>query len=88
MMQLEAKIQLAEDQTEAGLQRLREAVGIEMNLPFGFGPPKPAKPGLELLGETLVIMGQFEEAKEVFNNSLKRTPNKISSVTALSKIPK
>lgn len=82
-MQLEAKIILASGEDDVALNKLREAVAIEMELPFGFGPPSPAKPSLELLGETLVALGRLEEAQEVLRKALSRTPNKARSVAAL-----
>jgi len=83
IMQLEAQIFLAGGEDDAALDKLREAVAIEMELPFGFGPPSPAKPSLELLGETLVALGQHEEAREVLRTALSRTPNKALSLAAL-----
>jgi tetratricopeptide (TPR) repeat protein len=84
IMQLEAQILLSKGKTEAGLDLLREVVALELDLPYGFGPPRPAKPSLELLGETLVALGQFDEAKAVLANNLSRTPNKALSVAALA----
>jgi hypothetical protein len=55
-----------------------------MELPYGFGPPRPAKPSLELLGETLVELGQITEAKTVLETNLGRTPNKALTVAALA----
>jgi len=83
LKQLEARIALATGATESGLELLREAVSLELDLPFGFGPPRPAKPSLELLGETLLAMGQYAEAREVLKTSLTRTPNKAMSIRAL-----
>lgn len=84
MMQLEAQILLSRGKSEASLNMLREAVAIELELPYGFGPPKPAKPSLELLGETLITLGQFDEAKQALTKTLSRTPNKTLSVAALA----
>jgi len=84
MMQLQAQILVSKGETEAGLDLLREAVAIELELPYGFGPPRPAKPSLELLGETLVSLGQLDEAREVLTQTLSRTPNKALSVAAMA----
>ncbi len=83
MGELEALIALAGGKSAKGIALLREVVSIEMDLPFGFGPPQPAKPALELLGESLLKTGQLEEAKTILKTSLSRTPNKAASVSAL-----
>lgn len=84
LLQVEAKIALANGRTEAGVALLRDAVAMELELPFGFGPPSPAKPSLELLGETLLLQGRYAEAIETLQANLKRTPNKLASVAALA----
>lgn len=83
--QLEAQVLLLSGDDEAAVALLRQAVAMEMDLPFGFGPPYPAKPGLELLGEVLVEIGQFEEAKEVLALALSRTKGKALVLIALAK---
>jgi len=88
LKQLEALIVLLEGEQESAVKILREAVEIEKALPFGFGPPKPAKPSLELLGEVLISLKMYDEAKTVLESSLKRTPNKALTVKALAKIGK
>ena len=84
LMQLESQIQLATGNNESALKLLRDVVDIEMELPYGFGPPRPAKPSLELLGETLVELGQIAEAKTVLEANLGRTPNKALTIAALA----
>ncbi len=85
LMQLEAQILLATDNREAGVDLLRKAVDVELELPYGFGPPRPAKPSLELLGETLVTLGRYAEAEAVLQKTLTRTPNKALGLLALEK---
>lgn len=84
LLQLEASITLAAGDTDAGIRMLQSAVALEMDLPFGFGPPSPAKPSLELLGERLIEAGRYAEAVEALQQNLKRTPNKLASVAALA----
>jgi tetratricopeptide (TPR) repeat protein len=84
LLQLEALIALDAGRNEKGLKLLRKAVRTEKELPFGFGPPQPAKPSLELLGETLLAMGQKKEARSVLEETLSRTPNKALSLKALA----
>lgn len=81
--QLEAQILLAQGDNGKALELLREAVEMEMELPFGFGPPQPAKPSVELLAETLIALGQKEEARDILTTALSRTPNKTRIMKAL-----
>ncbi|MEM7612283.1 MAG: hypothetical protein AAF270_11420 [Pseudomonadota bacterium] len=85
ILQLRAMITLVGGDTALSLSQLREAVAMEMDLPFGFGPPSPPKPSLELLGETLLALGQYAEAIEALRASLARTPEKLASVAALAR---
>jgi tetratricopeptide (TPR) repeat protein len=84
LLQLQAQILLSKSQNNEALEMLREAVSLEMDIPFGFGPPQPAKPSLELLGEALVQTGNYKEAISVLKTSLSRTPNKALSMKALA----
>jgi tetratricopeptide (TPR) repeat protein len=82
LLQLRAQILLAQSQNDEALKLLRQAVALEMDIPFGFGPPQPAKPSLELLGEALVQTGNYAEAVTVLKTSLSRTPGKALSLKA------
>ena len=84
LMQLEAQIALAHGKSDAALALLRQATALEAKLPFGFGPPDPAKPSLELLGETLLGLGRIEEAHAALTTALSRTRGKALTVAALA----
>lgn len=84
LMQLEAQIALAQGKPDAALSLLRQATAVEAKLPFGFGPPDPAKPSLELLGETLLGLGRIEEAHTALSTALSRTRGKALTVAALA----
>ena len=84
LTQLEAQIALAHGKSDAALSLLREATAVEAKLPFGFGPPDPAKPSLELLGETLLGLGRIEEAHRALTTALSRTRGKALTVAALA----
>lgn len=62
----------------------REAAALEQGLPFGFGPPNPAKPALESLAEFLLSQARYEEAAEVYREALARTPNRTRSQRGLA----
>lgn len=83
--QLSGQVLLLAGNSDEGLALIREAVALEMELPFGFGPPSPAKPSLELLGEVLIELGQYEEAKDVLILALSRTKGKAQTLAALGK---
>ena len=85
LMQLEAQLKFNEGDAEGAIEIMRTAVDKEMELSYGFGPPYPEKPSLELLGEMLIATGQYEEAQTVLKQSLSRTPNKAISKKALEK---
>ncbi len=58
---------------------LREAVALENQLPFGFGPPSPEKPSLEALADFLLSENRNIEAVETYKLALARTVNKTRS---------
>ncbi len=86
LMQLEAQIWFAAGEQDDALALMKKAVAIENDMSFGFGPPSPPKPSHEMLGEMLIEMGQLEEAKDVLQTALRRTPNKRLTVEALEQL--
>ena len=53
-------------------------------MPFDYGPPLPAKPSRELLGEALLDAGRSAEAAEAFRAALKRAPGRRLSLRGLA----
>ncbi|MEM8485590.1 MAG: hypothetical protein AAF564_08570 [Bacteroidota bacterium] len=82
-MQLNAQILFEEGKADQAIAVMREAVALESGMSFGFGPPSPPKPSHEMLGEMLIEMGRLEEAREILQTALRRTPNKRLTVDAL-----
>jgi tetratricopeptide (TPR) repeat protein len=82
LLQLSAMIALEEGSSAIAIKELQKAVALEATLPHGFGPPQPAKPSHELLGEVLISLDRMDEAKEHIKQSLQRTPNKKLSLEA------
>lgn len=72
------------DDAEA-LRLLGEAASIEAETPFGFGPPVPAKPAYELLGEVLLELGRADEAKAQFEVAIGRTPGRAKTLLGLAR---
>lgn len=79
---LEAMLAAGRGDYDAAVQKATEAVAIEAETPFGFGPPVPAKPASELLGEILLEAGRTEEALAQLESALRRTPRRARSLVA------
>jgi tetratricopeptide (TPR) repeat protein len=87
-LELEGLIALTRGETEAGLDKLREAVVLEEDTPFGFGPPVPPKPAQEILGEALLALGRHQEARGPLETALDRAPRRAHALAALNTAPK
>lgn len=85
---LEGLILLKEGKSDAALAKLREAVNLEDTTTFGYGPPFPPKPALEMLGEALLEVGKPQEALEAFRSSLDRNPRRALSLKGLARAAK
>jgi predicted negative regulator of RcsB-dependent stress response len=68
-----------------GIELLKQAVQAEATMPYDYGPPFPAKPANELLGEALLAEGRRDEAAEAFKAALKRAPGRRLSIAGLAK---
>lgn len=84
-LELEGLLQFEDGKTDAAVATLRQAVQLEEQTPFGYGPPFPPKPALELLGEILLATDRAEAAVTAFQASLERTPRRALSLQGLSK---
>jgi tetratricopeptide (TPR) repeat protein len=83
--QLRGLILIAEGNTAEGLTFLRQAVAAESELPVDFGPPTIVKPSYELLGDVLLDLGNFGEARDAYQKQLERTPNRLRSLKGAEK---
>ncbi len=84
-LELDGLLQLEDGKADEAVKILREAVQIEERTPFGYGPPLPPKPALELLGETLLAIDRPKQALKAFRMSLERTPRRAVSLMGLRK---
>lgn len=75
---------IAAGDAEGGLATLREAADIENAIPVQYGPPAPAKPSDELVGEALLRMDRKAEAAEVYARLLRRFPNRASVLAGVA----
>jgi len=61
---------------------------MEEKTAFGYGPPFPAKPAFELLGDALLDLDRPGEAAEAYRSSLDRAPRRALSLKGLRKAAK
>ena len=84
VLELEGLI-LLEKQPKAAVEKLRQAAAMEENTAFGYGPPFPAKPAFELLGDALLELDRPGEAAKAYQSSLDRAPRRALSLIGLRK---
>lgn len=82
-LELRAQLRLADGAVEDGLGLLREAAGLEDEMPLEFGPPDVVKPTHELLGESLLALGRPAEAQRSFTRALELGPGRSRSLLGL-----
>ncbi len=63
--------------------KLLEATTLEENISYSYGPPTVVKPSHELSGDWLLETNQHEEAAEMYQKSLERSPKRIKSMIGL-----
>jgi tetratricopeptide (TPR) repeat protein len=82
VMELELKAMLALlKNDETGTEKmLKQAVDLEKNISYAYGPPTIVKPSFELYGEWLLQQNKPQEALEQFELSLKAAPGRLLSV--------
>ena len=83
--ELEAFIQFKMDNDNKALALLQDAIALQDNMRFEFGPPIPVKPVHELFGEVLLQLNQPEEAKREFKISLTQNSNRALSLLGLAR---
>jgi tetratricopeptide (TPR) repeat protein len=81
---LEGEILVRENQVDAGIAKLREAVKAEDSLKYD-EPPGWILPVRHALGATLIQAGRFGAAEEVYREDLKRLPENGWSLYGLAR---
>lgn len=81
---LDGEILLREGKTDAGLQRLRDAVAAESRLRYD-EPPDWIIPVRHALGAALLLVGRVQEAEQVYRDDLARWPGNGWSLFGLSR---
>lgn len=78
-------VALARGDTDTGLALLTAAATLEDELDAPSGPPEPAQPAHELLGQALLRLGRPREAAEQFASALARTPNRTAALAGAAR---
>ena len=87
VMELELKAMQAWLKKDAAATEnfLKQAVELETNISFAYGPPTVVKPSFELYGEWLLENNKPKEALQQFDYSLKAAPGRLLSVKGKEK---
>jgi tetratricopeptide (TPR) repeat protein len=80
LRQMEAFGARLEGNDEMYKKKLEEAVGLESETEYSFGPPDIPLPSFEQYGYWLLTKGQAEEALNEFNKSLERAPKRVNAL--------
>jgi len=86
LKELEAHLAIVEDNPEKAEMLMKEAISIENQTSYMYGPPDLVKPSNELYAEWLTEQGRFEEAKKYFNAVLERAPKRYIAVNGIKKV--
>ncbi len=75
-----AWVAYAQDRTDDALALMTEAATLESGTTKNPVTPGEALPATELLGDMLLDLGQFEEARHAYEKALERSPNRFNSL--------
>jgi tetratricopeptide (TPR) repeat protein len=83
--QLSGLVRYVRGQRDEGLALVAQAADAEDALSYEYGPPIPAKPSRELLGELLLDAGRAADAQRAFAAALERTPGRALALIGLTR---
>ncbi len=86
--QLKAELLLLEGNLDGAIELLEAAAQTDAERPLDYGPPMPAKPTHELLGEYYLKADEGAPAIDAFRASLGRAPGRSLSFIGLSEAAK
>ena len=84
-LEVAALVRLAQDQGDAAIALMEEAVAIANSMGLPNGAAIPIKPAHELYGEILLALDRPQQAMTWFEASLRRTPNRPLSLRGLAR---
>lgn len=79
-LELDALMAVAKGESEQGIAIARKAVEAQEALKFNFGPPHVVKPAIELLGDLLLVNGQYEDALTAYSDQIAETPRRTNAL--------
>jgi hypothetical protein len=79
-LQLKAMLAVLKNDETGAEKMLTQAVDLEKNISYAFGPPTIVKPSFELYGEWLLQQNKPKEALELFELSLQAAPGRLLSL--------
>ncbi|NNF35259.1 MAG: hypothetical protein HKN68_14195 [Saprospiraceae bacterium] len=85
ILELKALLALRDGNIASAEELMKEAVDLEDNTGFMYGPPDVVKPSSEMYGDWLVEQGRLEEARVQFEKVLERCPNRLLAVKGMEK---
>lgn len=84
-MELNAVLAILNEDNATAEKWLKEAIALESEISFSYGPPDIVKPSLEFYGEWLLKNNKLEEAKSQFEIQLERAPKRLLAEKGLKK---
>lgn len=76
-MELRALYASTQGKTEVAENWFKEAIELEENTSYAYGPPAIAQPSFELYANWLLEQKRYDEANEQFEKSLERGPKRL-----------
>lgn len=86
LKELEAMAALLANDDAKVMAALEQAVNLEEETSFMFGPPEVIRPAPEFYGKYLLEQGKKKEAKAMFEKALERAPKRLIPTKALETI--
>ncbi len=83
VLELKAQVALKKNESATAINLLKQAVKLEEDTPFGYGPPSPVKPSQELLADVYLKYENYLHAYKYYEMSLKRNPGRTLSEVGL-----
>ena len=87
-LELKAMQEWLKKDAAAADKLFKQAVDLEKNISYAYGPPSIVKPSFELYGEWLLAMNKPKEALQQFEQSLETAPGRILSMQGKDKAMK
>ena len=84
--ELEAIRQIMHNKQNEAEQLMKEAIALEEETSYTYGPPDIVKPSHEMYAEWLESHGRLEESKAMFEKVLERAPKRLIAAKGIERI--